>query len=79
MKCKCSNGICKEATKSAYYCSKMNENGIFEVENNSAYWLLDVNWFCAYSNNQEVTWTRYDFECIMREVIKKHGEDKDEM
>jgi len=78
-KIKCSEGVCNYIKESIYYCKRMDEKtGIFEVTDDGS-WLFIFNTFhtfkCFYVN-KNVTWTEYNFEAIMKEIIKKHEENK---
>jgi len=72
MKCKCSEGICKKAKESYYYCGRMNEKGIFET-----YPSYTPSQFHCYWANKEVIWIEYNLEYIMKEIIKEHEENNE--
>ena len=76
-KTKCSEGVCNHIKKSIYYCKGMDEKtGIFEVTDSWIFTLKTLHTFkCSYIN-KNVTWTEYNFEAIMKEIIKKHEENK---
>jgi len=77
MKCKCSEEACSHIKDSIYYCKKMDEKtGIFEVTDSWIFTFKTLHMFKCFYVNKNVTWTEYNFECIMKEAIKKHEENK---
>jgi hypothetical protein len=69
MKYKCSGGICS-IEKNMLFCARMNKKtGIFEAPKQDV-----PDWYCPYIQ-KDVLWIEYDFEYIMKEIIRKHEEE----